>query len=111
MIKILTLIFVFFALSRAILRFKDKSIKVSELALWMLVWTAALILVFFPNVSSRIAVDLGMQRGADTAFFVSIILLFYLVFRMYVKIDTLDKHITDLAVETSKKFHKHKKNN
>lgn len=106
MIKILTLIFVFFALSRAILRFKDRSIKVTELALWIIVWTAMFVLVFFPELSSQIATDLGMQRGADTAFFVSIILLFYLVFRMYVKIDTLDKHITDLTIEVSKKLHK-----
>lgn len=106
MLKILTLIFVFFALSRAILRFKDRSIKITELALWIIVWTAVLILVFFPNVSSKIATDLGMQRGADTAFFLSIILLFYLIFRLYVKIDTLDRHLTDLTIETSKKLHK-----
>jgi len=108
-IKIITLIFVSFALSRVILRFKDKSIKVTELALWIFVWSSVLILVFLPEISSRIATDLGIGRGADTAFFVAIIVIFYLLFRLYVKIDKIDKDITDLVVKVSKELHNSKK--
>jgi len=108
-IKIITLIFVSFALSRAILRFKDKSIKVTELALWIFVWSSVLIIVFLPGISSRIASNLGVGRGTDTAFFIAIITVFYLIFRLYVKIDKVDRDMTDLVVKVSKELHSNKK--
>lgn len=107
-IKIITLIFVSFALSRAMLRFKDKSIKTTELALWIIVWSSVLILVFLPNISDKIASGLGMGRGADTAFFIAIIVIFYLLFRLYVKIDNIDKDMTDLTIKLSKELHRNK---
>ena len=108
LIKIITLIFVSFALSRAMLRFKDKSIKITELALWIIVWSSVLVLVFLPNISNRIAFELGMGRGADTAFFIAIIVIFYLLFRLYVKIDNIDKDMTDLTIKLSKELHRNK---
>ncbi len=104
-LKVITLIFVAFALSRAILRFKDKSIKITELALWMIVWGGTLLFVFHPSISDEIAVKIGIARGADTAFFIAIILLFYLIFRLYVKIDRIDKDITTLSINISKMLH------
>lgn len=105
-VKLITLIFVSFALSRAILRFKDKSIKIAELIFWMIIWSAVLILVFIPNISTEIARELGVGRGVDTAFFIGIMLLFYLIFRLYVKMDKMDKDITELVTKLSKGLHK-----
>jgi hypothetical protein len=106
LIKIITLIFVSFALSRAILRFKDRSIKITEFFLWFIIWLAVLVLVFMPKLSDKIAYDLGIQRGTDTAFFIAIIALFYLLFRLYVKLDKIDKDTTELVIKLSKRLHK-----
>jgi hypothetical protein len=107
-IKIITMIFISFALSRAVLRFRDKSIKITEFALWIIVWSTVLILVFVPNISDKIASGLGIQRGTDTVFFIAIMVIFYLIFRVYIKTDKLDKDITRLTVNISKTIHKSK---
>jgi small membrane protein len=106
LIKILAIVFIVFAASRAYLRFKDKSLNVAGLFLWIIIWFAALILVFYPRISDIAASFLGLRRGTDTMFFVAIILLFYLVFRLYVKIDKLDNALTSFNTNISKKQHK-----
>jgi hypothetical protein len=107
--KIFALIFITFALSRAILRFNDKSIKIGEFFLWTIVWLTATVLILSPNVSDIIADILGVKRGADSIFFISTIILFYLLFRLYVKIDRIDKDLTDFVVKISKLNNKNNK--
>ena len=103
LLKILTVIFIVFAASRAYLRFKGKSLNLSNLILWSVIWLATLVFVFDPQSSDAIAKLFGLQRGTDTIFFLAIVLLFYLIFRLYVKLDTVDKDLTRLVTEISKK--------
>lgn len=103
LLKIIVIIFVAFAASRAYLRYKGKSINIINLLFWIIIWSATLVFVFDPHISDTIASFLGLQRGTDTIFFLAIILLFYLIFRLYVKLDTIDKDLTRLVTEISKK--------
>ena len=103
LLKILTVIFIVFAASRAYLRFKGKSLNFSSLIFWSIIWLATLVFVFDPQISDAIAKLFGLQRGTDTVFFLAIILLFYLIFRLYVKVDMIDKDLTRLVSEISKK--------
>jgi len=109
MLRILVIIFVIFALSRAFLRFRDKSISFRELLFWFVIWTITIVLIFEPDISNYAAKFLGMGRGADTIFFLAIVFLFYSTFRLYVKLDKLDRDITDLAIKTSKELHREQK--
>ena len=105
LIKLFILIFVSFALSRVVLRYKEAQIKTGTLFFWIIIWTGTLFFVFYPNVSDRIANKIGLSRGTDTLFFLGIMISFYLIFKIYVKISEVDKNLTDLTVNASKKFH------
>lgn len=107
-LKILAIIFVLFVASRAYLRFKDKSLNIQSLVFWGIIWVSILAFVFDPKISDEIAKFVGLQRGTDTIFFFAIILLFYLIFRLYVKIDKVDKDVTKIVTEISKELHKTK---
>jgi len=110
-LKLLSAIFILFFISRAYLRFKDKSLNTVNFIFWSLVWILALAIIFNPNLSELIAKPIGLGRGMDAIFMLSIILLFYLIFRLYVKIDRIDKDVTQLAISTSKALHAKEKNN
>jgi len=110
MLKIIILFFVVFAVSRAYLRFKDKSLDARALILWMALWAAVLVLVFHPQLSDNFASFLGVQRGADIAFLAAIVILFYLVFRLYTKVDSVDQNLTRLNKNISKWVHNNKTN-
>lgn len=90
-------VFVLFAISRAFLRLRDRQISLAEFLFWNSVWAAALVVIFIPQVTIAIARVFGIGRGIDIAVYLSIILLFYLVFRIYVKLDQLEQDTTKLV--------------
>ncbi|HAV11403.1 MAG TPA: DUF2304 domain-containing protein [Candidatus Moranbacteria bacterium] len=107
-LNIFVLIFIIFAISRVLLRFNSKELSFKEMFFWLLIWSSVLVAVIFPKVTTDMATFIGIGRGADSAFFISILLLFYLIFRLYVKIDNADKDITELSIKLSKTLHSKK---
>ena len=96
-IQIIAIIFALFALSRATLRLKDKSINSIQFIFWGLIWVAVIIIAFVPNITSSISNILGIRRGIDVLIYLGMILLFYLIFRLYVKIDRIERDITKIV--------------
>ena len=96
-IQIIAIIFALFALSRATLRLKDKSINNLQFMFWGLIWTIVIVVAFIPNITSSISQIFGIGRGMDLVVYVSIALLFYLMFRLYIKMDKLDRNITKVV--------------
>lgn len=94
--QILILLFALFAISRVLLRFKDKSISSREFLFWVIIWAGIAIINLLPGLTSFFTKLLGVGRGVDLLIYVSIILLFYLMFKMYVRIDKIDNNITEL---------------
>lgn len=98
-IQILALIFSLFALSRAFLRTRDKKLSLGELLFWVIVWFMMLLVVFFPDTTTFVANIVGIGRGIDVIIYTSIAILFYMVFRLYVKIEEREQEITLLVRE------------
>jgi len=99
LLQVFVVAFAIFAISRAVLRFKDRKISALSLGLWCAVWIAAIVVVLIPATSFFFADLLGIQRGADFVVYVSIVVLFYLLFRLYVKIDSTEQNVTKLVRE------------
>lgn len=57
----------------------------------------ATIIVFIPGKTAILARLLGMGRGFDALTFMSIMVLFYIVYRLYVRADENDQVITELT--------------
>lgn len=113
LIQVLALAFAIFAVSRAVLRARDKKISIAELVFWITVWLALILVVMFPYLTNYLARVMGIGRGIDVVVYLSIGLLFYLIFRLYVKIEETQKSITLLVREIAiykKENKKNKKN-
>lgn len=98
-IQVIIIIFALFALSRTILRFKDEQITTLEFIFWSLVWIIGSIIVLNPNSTFYLANLFGIQRGVDVIVYISIVILFYLIFRIYVKIEKLEQDLTKIVRE------------
>ncbi len=99
LIQLFAFAFVTFAASRAVLRAKDKKITVFELFFWLCIWGGLIIVVFFPELTSYLADVVGIGRGIDVIIYTSIGLLFYMIFRLYVKFEENEREITQLVRE------------
>lgn len=56
----------------------------------------ALVFIFFPDLTSSLAHRLGVGRGADLVFYISIIIFWFVIIKLYVRIRKLEKTITDI---------------
>ncbi len=66
---------------------------------WILIWLFVVLFAFVPELSIDIANIFGISRGLDFLIIVAIIVLFYLVFRLYIKVDKLQEEMTDIVTE------------
>jgi hypothetical protein len=96
-LQVFFIIFVLFAASRAYLRFRDKSITAVEFFFWIVLWLVITVVVVLPQTSTAIAHILGVGRGADAVVYISVLVLFYAVFRLYVKMEFIEHEITDIV--------------
>ena len=81
-IQWLIVIFALFALSRTFLRFYDKKLDIKGMLFWALLWIAVIVVAIIPQTTNIFARMTGVGRGVDFVTYVSIIVLFYLVFRL-----------------------------
>lgn len=96
-VQALLIAFMIFAISRVFLRFREKTISAGVFLFWSLVWIVAALVVVSPPITTKFASYFGIGRGTDFVVYVSIALLFYLVFRIYVMIEDIRHEITDLV--------------
>ncbi len=100
-VQVILVLFALFALSRAFLRFKDKEIGIKELMLWSLIWIAAIVVVLIPATAAYMAAFFGIGRPVDLVVYLSIIVLFYMIFKVYVRIDNIEKNISKIITEVA----------
>lgn len=107
-IQLLLFLFLLFALSRVYLRFKSGEVSGRGLIFWGTIFILAISVVLFPDLSTQVARTLGIGRGTDAVVYASIVLLFYLVFRLYVYLQDIHYEITELIKKLALKDIKHK---
>lgn len=67
--------------------------------LWGLIWLFIILFAFAPELSNPIGRFFGISRGLDFLVIVAIILIFYLIFKLYMKIDKLQQDMTKIVRE------------
>lgn len=107
LIQLILVIFLIFALTRVILRYRGGQLTAIEFGFWSMLFLIAAIGVLAPQLTTKAATFLGIGRGSDLAVYASIVVLFYLVFRIYILIEDVRQEITQLirqiAIEKTKK--------
>ena len=96
-IKVLILAFIVFALWRTALKYRQNEITGRELSIWAVFWFLVAAATLAPKKTDVIAQWLGVERGADLLVYLSIIALFFLVFRIIVKLEKMDRDITKVV--------------
>ncbi|MBI4599189.1 DUF2304 family protein [Candidatus Uhrbacteria bacterium] len=97
LIQILLAVLAAVALVRTWKQFSDGHVTRRELAFWGGFWLLAGLAALWPKTTDVAARLLGVGRGADLAIYLSLILLFYLVFRLFVKLEQVERDITKLV--------------
>lgn len=96
-IQLLIALFALFALVRVGRQFRAGRVSLVWGGAWVLFWIGVVVLVFLPNTTQILADVLGVGRGVDLVIYVSLIVLFYLQFKLFVKIESVEQEISTLV--------------
>lgn len=108
LIQILLVLLVVLIISRLGARFRNKQIGLFNFFLWLLFWIASIGIILYPEASSSVARVLGVGRGADVVVYISLIVIFYFIFYVTVRLHIIEQQITKMVRKIS--LDEHKKN-
>ena len=98
-IQILATLISFLALASLFASYRRGALSLRRLAAWFVLWLIVIVVVFHPAFSDVVAVFLGVSRGTDAAFFIAILLIFYVIFRLLMQIESLEQNLTKIVRE------------
>ena len=93
-IQIVLTCFAVFAMSRVVIRYRRGGLRMLHLGLWLLFWAGVVVVALRPETTNLFANLLGVGRGVDTAMYLALLMIFYLLFRSFGKIEDLDRQLT-----------------
>jgi hypothetical protein len=97
--EIIAIILGIIAIVLSILRFRDGKMSFGVLFFWILIWMLVIIISIDPNVTNIFAVYTGIGRGLDFVLILGLLLSFYMIFKMYNKIENVEEELSDLVRE------------
>ena len=97
--QILGILIGFCAIIITVLRFRDGKMSIGMLVLWNLIWLLLILISLYPTSTSIFATITGIGRGLDLILILGLITSFYLNFKLYNRIETVEEEITDLVRE------------
>lgn len=98
-IQIILILFILFAITRVVKRYRENILSVFETIMWVLFWVGVGGTVAYPQLTQIVAEFVGVGRGVDLVLYISIVILFYGVFKILVRLDTVERNITKLVRE------------
>ncbi len=100
--QIIALIIISFFLARLFWQKYKKQIKGGEFLFWLIFWIAAALAIIFIKQIDKLVAELGFSgTGIEVLFYIAVVILFYLVFRIRIKIAKMEKNITRVVRKTA----------
>ncbi len=96
-LQILITLFIVFILYKLFRQKQNNKISYIAFSIWFLLWLVVLVVFWQPESASYLANILGIGRGADLAIYLSVIAIFYLLFRIFIRLNKIDSEITKLS--------------
>ncbi|MFH0950870.1 MAG: DUF2304 domain-containing protein [bacterium] len=107
--QILALMIVIFFLIKIVWQYRHKEIQKNEFTFWLLFWFLAAIVIILLKQIDQVVANLGFSgSGIQVVFYLGVVLLFYLLGRLRLRLAKMDSNIsklvTKLAIEENNKL-------
>jgi len=95
--QILILILIAVVVYKATRRLIKKDLTVWLYLLWLSLWLVVAVFVVWPGILSQLAYWAGIGRGVDLIIYLAIFGLFYLIFKLNLRLDKMERNISELV--------------
>lgn len=101
--QILFILFALYAIFFVVKKKRDELLGPRGMFFWIVFWVGVIVVVVWPNSATQIAQLLGIGRGSDLVMYVGLALLFFIVFRLHIKIEAMNRDVTKVVREKALK--------
>ncbi len=96
--QVIALILIIIFIWRLVSQKNKKQINQNEFSLWLIFWLLGAIAIIFIKQIDSLVGQLGFSgAGINFLLYIAIIILFYLIFKLRLKIAKLEKQITEIV--------------
>lgn len=88
---------ILFVMLRSYQAYKKKNLSERFILVWTGFWIGVLVLIYQKDFVSRLANSLGISRGVDLIIYLSLIVLFFLIYKIFILINIYDEKLTQLV--------------
>lgn len=99
--QILFTLFFLLALWGVVKKQREELLGPKGTVFWLLFWLTAAVAVWWPNSTTILANTMGIGRGSDLVLYVSMVIIFYILFKLNIKIEGLSRGVTKMVREKS----------
>jgi small membrane protein len=96
-IQLVILAFSIFALSRVINNIRARNTDKIGMWFWVVFWIVIIFATLFPGLIDSVFLFFGVESVAEFGLYSMMILLAYMIFRLYAKIEDTEKNITKIV--------------
>lgn len=97
LIQIILIAAIILIILRLIYKLKIKEINPQQFFSWLFLWLVAILAIGQPKLTVVLANQVGIGRGVDLVIYVAIIVIFYLMFRLLLRLEQIEKNITKIV--------------
>lgn len=97
LIQIIILLVVLVVWWRLYARWRAGEITPVEFIEWFVLWLAIAVVAMMPEVASYLAALVGVGRGSDLVIYLALLLVFYLIFRLFLRFEKIDHELTSVV--------------
>jgi small membrane protein len=102
--QIIAIIILIFFILKLWKEWKKKAISINEFIFWLAFWSLGILAIILIKPIDKIVMSLGFSSsGINLVFYLAVLMLFYLIFRMRLRIVKIEKDITELSRKISLK--------
>lgn len=99
--KILAVVLAVIVVSKSYIDFRLRVESLPMFLFWAVTWTVIVIIALFPTTIDLVIAYFGRGTGVGTFLGMALVLLFFLVYRIYAKLGRLEQIVTKAIQETA----------
>lgn len=93
-------VYVFFRTTSALIK---RQMSIKEFIFWSAIWITVIAVALNPRLIGNISRRLGISKGVDFLPYYGMIILFYSLYGLYIRVDNLEKALTKIVREIALK--------
>lgn len=85
---------ILFIIYKTFISYKQNKLNIRFTFVWIIFWCLSLFIIIDQTIAITVANIIGIKRGSDLVIYLSIIIIYFLMYIVFVRLNDIEKKIT-----------------